>query len=65
MNDHRHVRGEMVELMLLAVADGPIMPDREITISDRFDDGFFTPTIEEGVMLPGKCGFGEIFHCRG
>ena len=51
--------------VLPAVGDSAAGEEREETIFDGVEDAVFADAVEEGFVLAGKGGDGEVFECGG
>ena len=56
MDDDGHVGGGVVEAVAVAVGDGAVVPEGEVAVADRLEDGCGAPAVEKGVVESGEGG---------
>ena len=54
----------MREALVHAVGDRPVVVERGKDVLDAIEDGVDADDVQEGLLLPGKGGVGQIFGGR-
>ena len=62
LHDNGELHAGVGEAVLLAVADGPVGPERAPTAAHGVEQRVFVDDAEKGILLPGEGGAGQILR---